>query len=123
MKKNLLILILLMGCTPVRKLETLENALYEWNDVYVEIDENELYERLNISKKDFSDKITLKTLVVLDQKELFIFEDPSEYLKIQLQNLSDENTEYKENKSFSIYLTHKDPELIDFILKYLNDED
>ena len=107
--KKLLLMICLMfvGCTPVRKLEDLENALYETKDVYVEME------------KDFSDFIALKTLLVFNEKEIFIFENASEHL---LQVLKEKEKGFiSVFDKYTVYLSEKDEELLNLITKYLNE--
>ena len=119
--KKLLLMICLMfvGCTSVRKLEDLENALYETKDVYVEMEKAAVFEYFSINEKDFSDFIALKTLLVFNEKEIYIFENASEHL---LQVLKEKEKGFiSVFDKYTVYLSEKDEELLNLITKYLNE--
>ena len=121
MKKYLLVFLLLAGCSSVRKLESLEKALYETDTVYVEMEKEELYEKLLIHDQDYSDCIAIKTLVVLNGNEIFIFENASDDLKKKLEIYGNEQGEIINIDIFSVYMSNKNKEMADLITKYLNE--
>ena len=54
-KLHLMICLMLIGCTSVRKLDLLEKALYETKEVYVEMEKEEVLDYFSIDEKDFND--------------------------------------------------------------------
>lgn len=121
MKKYLLVFLLLAGCSSVRKLDSLEKALYETDTVYVEMEKKELYEKLMISDEDYGDFIAVKTLIVWNGKEVFVFENASENLMKKLDIYGGESGKIMNIGIFSVYMSEENQEMADLITKYLNE--
>lgn len=118
MKILLVLFLVLSSCSSKRDLEPLENALYESEIIYVEMDKSELHEILDVSESDYSDCILLKSLLVYQPSYVYIFHDPSMHLKNQLKNYA-QDAYYEEMDSFVFYVNEKNMELIGMIHKYL----
>lgn len=115
--KILICLLLLFGCVSKRDLEPLQEALYELDIIYVDSNSDEVQSLLGISEHDYKDYILLESLVSYEQKVLYIFQNPSIYLKEKLYNL---NNYIFETNNFIIYMNIYDIELLNLINTYLN---
>lgn len=115
--KILLCLFMLFSCANRRDLEPLQDALYELDTIYVDADFSQIQSLLDITEDDFKDVILLESLIVYEQKVLYIFQNPSLYLKEKLYKLDNYIFEYN---NFIIYMNIYDLELLNLINNYLN---
>lgn len=118
MKKILLLFLFVLGCEQKNRLDELEKKLYQLKDVYVLINQNEM-NQLGINKNDYKDYIALKTLVVYERKEIFVFYDGNESLKEKLIQMKKENMEYIEMNNY-IYYGINDESVIKLVEDTLN---
>lgn len=119
MKKLLLLFLFLVGCEQVSPLKELEKQLYELSEIYVQVSQEEFHSKLMITQNDYDSFLTLKTLIVWNQKEIFIFENPSAFLIEKLNIYKKENTRLYEIDDYVIY-TSDDVEITDKIAQVLN---
>ncbi len=118
--KILLCLFLLFGCSVQRDLEPLQEALYELDIIYVDSDLEEVQALFSISEHDYKDYILLESLISYEQKVLYIFQEPSIYLKEKIYSL---DKYIFETNNFIIYMNIYDIELLNLINSYLNNID
>lgn len=116
MKKTLLVLVLLLSACQNSKIENIKSVIYDSSDIYVEMQENEMREKLNININQYHTFLAFKSLIVLNQKEIYVFYKPSNDLKIQLSKLTYSQTEIDD---YLIVLSKKDENLIASIKKIL----
>ena len=69
MKIIILFFLFVVGCNKQNKLDELESRLYELDEVYVLMDQDELDEMFEIGENDYKDILMMKTLVIYEQKE------------------------------------------------------
>ena len=84
MKILLLLFLLVLGCKEKNLLDELENRIFELDEVYVYIEEDDMIESLGIHKEDYEDYMAMKTLIVYEQKEFYVFYELKDSLKHQL---------------------------------------
>ncbi len=120
-KLHLMICLMLIGCTSVRKLDLLEKALYETKEVYVEMEKEEVLDYFSIDEKDFNDYIALQTLLVFNGKQIFVFENASEHLNQKLNDYQKEKGSLSIIDEYTVYLSENDENLLNLITKYLNE--
>lgn len=111
-----MILFLLAGCSH-SKLKELEDVLFDQKEVFVMIEENEMLEEWKISKSDYTDHIAVKTLVVLDQKKIYVFENADDALKRQAGLLGYYKSEIQ---NYTIFMSHENLQILTQIEDILN---
>ena len=119
MKILLLLLLLVFGCEKKNELDEIENYLFELNEIYVVINQNEVHEIFGIDENDYHDSIALRSLVEYQQKEIYIFYEVSDSLKNKLHSLEKEDCFIFELNSY-IYFGINDLDVIHDIKEILN---
>lgn len=109
MKKILLILILLVGCTHVSKLDEIETIISELDEVYVGMDENEMLSHLQLNHSEISNYKAFETLLVIDSKEIYVFENLDDQIIVRLSHL---NYKVEQVNEFVIVMSERDEDLL-----------
>lgn len=107
MKKILVLFVLLCGCASNHKFERLQELLYQQEEVYVQMNDEELFEKLTIQRKDYEKVIALKTLVVWQQKEIIIFYKPNESIETKFKSYRKEGYDLYTIDDYLIYMNEK----------------
>ena len=119
MKILLLIFLVICGCKEKNLLDELENRLYSFDEVYVLVENEEVYDKFDIDDNEYEDILALKSLVFYEQKEIFIFYKISDSFKEEIQLLNKENYISFEIDSY-FYYGIDDSDIIDTIKNTLN---
>lgn len=119
MKILLLFFLFIFGCKEKNLLDELEKDLYTLNEVYVLMDDSEVYEKFKIKDNEYEELLALKSLIFYEQKEIFIFYKISDSLKKEIQLLNEENYISFEIDSY-FYYGINDSDVIDFVENTLN---
>lgn len=109
MKKILLIFILLVGCTQVSKLDEIETIMSELDEVYVVMDENEMLNHLQLQHSEISNYKAFETLLVIDSKEIYVFENLDNQIIVRLSQL---NYKVEQVNEFVIVMSENNKDLL-----------
>lgn len=119
MKKTLLLLFLLAACQSSSKLEDTEKMLYELDEVYVEISEEEMKKRFLLENGDVRHYIALTSLLIIEENEIIIFENPSERFIERCKDLLDGKVISFDK--YLIYLSDENYDLLNQIKQSLSE--
>lgn len=118
MKILLLIFLVICGCKEKNLLDELENRLYSFDEVYVLVENEEVYDKFDIDDNEYEDILALKSLVFYEQKEIFIFYKISDSLKDKIQSMNNDLISFEIGSYF--YYGIDDSDIINMIKSILN---
>lgn len=118
MKILLLLFLFVFGCKEKNLLDELENEIYEYEEVYVVINQEEL-NSFDIQKEEYEDFLGLKTLVVYEQKEIYVFYNGNDALKAKLKERNNEGFVFVDMDDY-VYYGVNDLKIIDLVKETLN---
>lgn len=118
MKILLLFFLFVFGCKEKNLLDELENGFYSFDEVFVLMDDSEVYEKLNVNENEYEELLALKSLIFYEQKEIFIFYKVSDTLKDKIDLMNDEYISFEIDSYF--YYGVDDLDIIQYVKDTLN---
>lgn len=119
MKILFFLFLFIFGCQDKHLFDELESKLFELDEVYVLVDKKDLHEKFDINESNYEDVIALKTLIVYEQKEIFLFDQASEALKNKIYSLNHDSNIVLEIDSYFYYGVN-DSKIIKIVENTLN---
>lgn len=116
--KILFILILLFGCMQSSDFKALQEAFYNSDNLYVDVDLKAVHAIYGINEDDYEECLLLESLILIDQTMIYIFKFPSTTL---IEKFSHDSSSYIEKfNDYFIYVNKYDESIIQLIHQYLN---